>query len=101
MLFSLFVFLVLLKMKFKSGLKVFFLSMFILQFLSLITGYGTTHKVNAIIIQTGEIVPPLRSDKIQIEQVATKRRYEVEIKISFKISINLPIRTSGTRFCRE
>ena len=75
--------------------------MFILQFLSLITGYGTTHKVNAIMIQTGKIVPPSRSDNIQMKQIAAKRRYEVEIKISSKISINLPIRTSGTRFCRE
>ena len=72
-----------------------------LQFLSLITRYGKTHKVNAIILQTGKIVPPLRSDDIQMEQVAAKRRYEVEIKISSKISINLSIRTSDTRLCRE
>ena len=81
--------------------SIFFLSVFILQFLSLITGYGTTHKVNAIIIQTGKIVPPPRSDNVQMEQVAAKRRYKAEIKISSKISINVPIRTSGTRFCRE
>ena len=49
---------------------------------TLITGHGTTHKENAIIIQTGKIVPPSKSDKIQIEQVAAKRRYEVETKIS-------------------
>ena len=36
-----------------------------------------------------------------MEQVAAKRRYEVEIKISSKISINLSIRTSDTRLCRE
>ena len=60
-----------------------------------------THKVNAIIIQTGKIVPLSRSDNIQMEQVAAKRRYEVEIKTSSKISINLPISASGTRFCRE
>ena len=99
MLLSLFVFLVvLLKMKFKSGLQS---SIFILQFLSLITGYGNTYKVNAIIIQTGKIVPPPRLDNFQMEQVAAKRWYEVEIKISSKISINLPIRTSSTRFCCE
>ena len=36
---------------------------------------------NAIIMQTGKIVPS-RSDNIQSEQVAAKRRYETEIKIS-------------------
>ena len=49
----------------------------------MIAGYDTTLKVNAILIQTEKIVPPSRSDNIQMEQVGGKRRYEVETKIRF------------------
>ena len=33
-------------------------------------------------MQTGKIVPPSRSDNIQMEQVAAKKEYEIGIKIS-------------------
>ena len=58
-------------------------------------------------MQTGKIVPPSRSDNIQMEQVTAKRRYEVEIKTScdndnfYMCGIKLAIKTSGTSFCCE
>ena len=58
-------------------------------------------------MQTGKIVPPSRSDNIQMEQVTGKRRYEVERKTSsdndnfLMCGIKLAIKTSGTSFCCE
>ena len=43
---------------------------------------GCSTNVNNIVIQTGKIVPPSRSDNIQMEQVAAKKEYEIGIKIS-------------------
>ena len=79
MLYSIFLFLFLLKMCITS----IFLLLFILQLLSLITGYGTRQKVKVIIIQIRKTLPHSRSDNIQMEQVAAKRRSEIEIKVSY------------------
>ena len=96
MLYSIFLFLFLLKMCITS----IFLLLFILQLLSLITGYGTRQKVKVIIIQIRKTLPHSRSDNIQMEQVAAKRRSEIEIKVSYDkmFGKNLALKVSVTSF---
>ena len=80
MVFSLFMFLVLVKLKFKSELQVPSNQFSYYSFYPWLQ--ATERRIKKMPSESGKIVPPSRSDKIQVEEVAAKKRYEVETKIS-------------------